>query len=124
MNGGRAAEHVAFDVSTRRQGREQAFIDSADRRCKVFLEYPVELEFLPRRDAQGSIADGAGELVAGQELAGRQLSPHDPDADHELVGLVFSLAFQLGAHVAVVLLVRTMELEDRARLFTEVVKRI
>ena len=42
----------------------------------------------------------------------RQLAADDPDPDHELVGLLLALLLQLRAEVAVVLLVRPVELED------------
>ena len=116
----RAAEDVPLDVAAGGQGREQGLVDPPDRRRQVVLEHAVELELLPGRDPQGAVADRPGQLVAGQVLVGRELPAHDPDPDHELVGLLLLLALELRAEVAVVLLVRPVELEDRRRVLAEV----
>ena len=62
--------------------------------------------------------------MTGQELAGGQLTSDDPHPHHELVGLVFFLFLELGAEVAVVLLVRPVKLEDRSGILAEMVHAI
>ena len=49
-----------------------------------------------------------------------ELAADDPHPDHELVGLLLPLLLELGAEVAIVLLVRAVELEDRRGVFAEV----
>ena len=50
----------------------------------------------------------------------RQPAADDPDPDHELVGLLLALFLQLRPHVAVVLLVGPVELEDGGGVLGEV----
>ena len=80
----------------------------------------MELELLPGRDPERAVADGPGELVEGQVLRGVELAAGHPDPDHELVRLLLALALQQRAEVAVVLLVRAVELEHGRGVFAEV----
>ena len=110
---GRAAQHISLDVATGRQGRQQAFVDAADRRLQVVLEHAVKLKLLARRDPQAAVADGLGKLVTGEILAGRQASAHHAHSYHELVGGLLAFLLQRPPRVAVVLLVRAVKLENR-----------
>ncbi len=79
----------------------------------------MELKFLASRDAQRSVTDGLGQTIASAVLLGGQPAADDPHADHELIGLVLVLLLQLGAAIAIVLLVGAVELEDPGSVLTE-----
>ncbi len=118
--GGRAAEHVAFDVAAGRQGRQQGFVDLADRALQGrAFKHAVELKFLAGRDPQAAVAEGLGQVVAGQILVRVQLAADDPDPNHELVGRLLAFFFQLLADVAIVLLIGPVKLEDGGGIFAE-----
>ena len=52
-------------------------------------------------------------------LGGGQLATDDPDPHHELVGCFFAFFLQLLSHVAIVLLIRAVELEDGRGIVAE-----
>ena len=69
-----------------------------------------------------AVADLLGEHGAGQVLrGGGQLAARHADPDHELIRLVLPLFLQEGADVAVVLLVRAVELQDGRGVLADVV---
>ena len=79
----------------------------------------MELERLARGNAQGSVAVIAGQLIASQVLLSRELTARHPDPHHELERFFKPFTLALGADVAVILLVRTVEFEQRGGVFSD-----
>ncbi len=119
-----AAQDVALHVAAGCQGREQRLVDLSNRRGQVALQDAVELELLAGRDPHRAVAERPGQLVARQELIGRQLPAHNPHPHHQLVGFLLLFALQPGAQVAVVLLVGAVELEDGRGVVAEMVQAV
>lgn len=71
----------------------------------------MELDGLPRGQAQTATRMGAGNTVDVQELLGRQHAARGADAHHEAVARLELLPLPLEAHLAIVLLVDAVELE-------------
>ena len=116
---GRATEHVAFNVAAGRQSRKEGFVDLADRTGKFIFQYAVQLEFLPGGDPQAPVAQRLCEVIAGQVLVSIELTADNSDPNHELMGGLLALFFQLLSDVAIVLLVGAMKLENGGSLFAE-----
>ena len=80
---------------------------------EVRLQHAVQLQALPRGDAQRGVADLVAQVELGQQLVAGELAAGDGRADHEAVelGLGRPVDAGLGPPLAVVLLVRAVVLE-------------
>ena len=108
----RTREHVAVDVAAGRDGIDQRGVDRRHGHLELGFDDAVELERLPRRDAQRPVGMAAGDLVQREPLRRRADAARQPRANHEAVrGLELLLAALL-ADVAVVLLVAAVELDQ------------
>ena len=72
----------------------------------------MELEGLPRGEAQRAVGVATRDLVQREPLPRRAHASGQPRADHEAVCRLELLEAALLAHVAVVLLVAAMELDQ------------
>ena len=70
------------------------------RALQVRLDDAVELERLPRRQAQRVVGVGAGDGVERQPLLGRRDAARQAHADHEAVGLLELLLGALAARTS------------------------
>ena len=78
------------------------------------LDHAVELERLARGQPQRAVGVARRDVVERQPLRRRAHAARQPRADHEAVGGLELLAAALVAHVAVVLLVAAVELDQHA----------
>ena len=81
------AHDVALHVAAGGQRRELHFVDAADRLLEVLLQHAVQLQALPRGDAQRGVADFVAQVELGQQLVAGELAAGDGGADHEAVEL-------------------------------------
>ena len=115
-----AAHHVPLHVAAGGDGREQRVVDAGDGGLEVTLEHAVELEALPRGDAQGAVGMLVGEPLEREILLAGHGTGRDRHPDHEGVRLLQPRRFQRPPGVAVVLLVGAVELEQRDVVVAEV----
>ena len=78
------------------------------------LQHAVQLQALPRGDAERGVADFVAQVELGQQLVAGEPAAGDGGADHEAVelGLGRAVAAGFGAALAVVLLVGAVVLEQ------------
>src|SRR5882724_4183806 len=107
-----ARDHVAYYVTARAQRRHEHVVDGADRRLEIALEHGVELVTLARRDPQRAVAVVVRQLIDHEVLLSGEHAARDLAADHELVSRLGVRATSLTAPVAILLLVRPVELEE------------
>ena len=120
----RRAHDVALHVAAGGQRGELHFVDPPDGVLEILLQHAVQLQALPRRDAQRGVADLVAQIELGQQLVAGEPAAGDGGADHEAVELGLGRAVDagFGAALAVVLLVRAVMLEQlRAGLADELV---
>ncbi len=79
---------------------------------KIALDDPVILHGLASGEANGSVSDRSRNFVEAQPLLGRQPPPGDDDANHEDVVEALACLGPRAPHVAVVLGVDAVELEQ------------
>ena len=108
---------VAVDVAAGRDGVERGGIDRLHRPLQVRLDDAVKLEGLARGQAQRPVGVGLGDVVERQPLLRADKSAGNAQADHEAVGLLQLLLVALAAHVAVVLHVGAVELDELGVVF-------
>ena len=72
----------------------------------------MELDALACRQAQGAVAEVAGDPVQGQPQVGMDVARGESHADHEPEGVFLASLAAVVPQVAVVLLIRAVELED------------
>ena len=109
------AHDVSLHVAARGQRRELHFVDSADRLLEIRLQHAVQLQALPRGDAERGVADFVAQIELGQQLIAGEPAAGDGGADHEAVELGLgggAVAAGFGAALAVVLLVGAVVLEQ------------
>jgi len=104
---------VAVDIAAGGQGVDERGVDRLHGRLQFALDHAVELEGLARGDPQGVIAIAGGDGVQLQPLLGGDHAAGRTRTDHELVGRLQLLATAHVAHVAVVLLVAAVILDQR-----------
>ncbi len=91
-------------------------VDLLDQRAQIRLHHAVELDALARGDPQGVVAVSGGQFVEHRPLPGRHHAARDAPPDHHdvfLAGL---------AQVAVVLLIRAVELQELIVVLGEMVR--
>ena len=113
----RIAHHVAVHVAAGGQRVEQRLVDVVDRLAKVPLQHAVELERLPRGEADFAVGIFVRKGVQLQPLLGRDDAARRADADHEVEGRLQPLPRPLVAEVAVVLHVRAVKLQQEVVAF-------
>ena len=87
----RAGHDVALHVAAGPERGQQAGVDAGDGLLEIRLEDAVELNALPRGEAQGAVGVLPGQLVHGQILLRRHPAAGDLAADHEHVMLADAL---------------------------------
>ena len=107
----RAAHDVAHDVAARRQRGEQAAVDAVHELVQVALVDDVELHALTGGQAQRSVGE-LGQSIEGQPLLAADQPARHGGAHHARVVERQLLRCPFAAHVAVVLLVDAVELEQ------------
>ena len=105
--GGR--DHVAHHVAASGKGRQAGAVDRPDAVAQRPFADVVVLQAAARGDAQGAVAGRVRQSVERQVLTRRDNSARQANPDHEAVGFHRLLL----APVAVVLLIRAVELEQR-----------
>src|SRR5262249_22268915 len=103
---------IALDIAARSERGEQAIVDAADGALEVAHQYAVELDALPRGEAERAVGVLAGQFVDGQVLLTGDLPAGDLAADHEHVRLAGPLFAACFSRVAVLLLVGPVELQE------------
>ncbi len=81
------AHDVSLHVAARGQRRELHFVDAADGLLEVLLQHAVQLQALPRGDAERGVADFVAQVELGQQLIAGEPAAGDGGADHEAVEL-------------------------------------
>ena len=121
----RAAHDVALDVAAGGQRRKLHLVDAADRFFQVALQHAVQLQALPRGDAQRGVADLVAQIELGQQLVAGQLAAGNLGADHEAVDFVAACTAAFGAAagagVAIVLLIGAVMLQQLGAVLAEMV---
>jgi hypothetical protein len=108
----RAAHHVAHDVAARGERRQQCLVDLADQCLEVAEHDAVELDRLPGRETNGSVAEAPREPVEHEVLLRGHHAARDAASHHAGVGAL-GLALALRRpRIAVVLLVDPVVLDD------------
>ncbi len=79
---------IAHDVAAGGQGRDQRVVDRRDRLLEFGFDDAVELDGLPRGDAQRAVAVAVGDGVEREILRGAQPAAGQPRAHHQLMDLV------------------------------------
>ena len=116
------AHDVAFYVATGGERGELHFVDAANGVLEVRFQHAVELQALPRGDAERGVADFVAEVELGQQLVAGDAAAGNGGADHEAVELGFGGAAVdagFGAAFAVVLLVGAVVLEELDAVFAD-----
>jgi hypothetical protein len=113
------AHGVAHDIAAGTHGAEAALADIVDDFFQAAFEHAVELDALAV--GQAHVAAGfRAKIVVDEPLRGGDAAAGHLAADHEAPGF-FELGLgALGAHVAVVLLVGAVVLEENVRVLRDV----
>ncbi len=105
-------QYVAIDVAAGGDGVDQRAVDRLQRRLQLALDDAVELERLARGDAQAVVGEARGDGIHLQPLLGADHAARRACADHEAVVGLEQTAAAFIAHVAVVLLVAAVKLQQ------------
>jgi hypothetical protein len=113
------AHGVAHDIAAGTHGAETAVADVVDDFFHAAFEHAVELDALAVGEAH--VAEGLGaKVVVDHPLLGGDASAGHLAADHEAPGL-FELGLgALGAHIAVILLVGAVVLDEDVAVLRDV----
>src|SRR5439155_1903293 len=114
-------DHVAYHVTAGAQRGYQHVVHGANRRFQIALAPAVELVTLARRDAQRAVAVAVRQLVDHEVLLAGEHAARKLATDHELVSRLAVCAASLTALIAILLLVRPVELEELRASVREVI---
>src|SRR5439155_16711227 len=117
----RAAHDIALYVTASSQRRQEALIDSGYRLLQMLFENAMQLDALAGREAEGSVAIGAGQIVDGKILFGGQPAAGNLATNHEDVVFSRPLFAASPARIAIVLLISPVKFQQLLILIVEMV---
>jgi hypothetical protein len=115
--------HVALHVAAGAERRQQTFVDGGNGMFEVGLQHAMQLNALPRRDAQRAVGVGLGNAIEREILVRRDPASGNSAADHEDIRLARTVAAPVVAGIAVVLLIAAMKFDELFVLVVEAVRR-